>query len=487
MKKFVSLFSAAILGGLFSIFLFNKLFPQKEQIVVHEQGMPISTVDGGIAPELPYAPADFVAASSKSLDAVVHVKTIVEGNDQYTDSWMQFFFGYGNQQRPKRSQVGSGSGVLLSEDGYIVTNNHVIEGANSVEITLNNKKTFQANVVGRDPATDLAVLKIDGKNLPYLEFANSNAVQVGEWVLAVGNPFNLNSTVTAGIISAKARDINILRSDSRNGLPPIESFLQTDAAVNPGNSGGALVNTKGELVGINAAIKSNTGSYTGYSFAIPSNIAAKVVNDLKDFGTVQRAFIGVSIRDIDNELALSQGIDDLNGIYIQETTKGGAAENVGIKKGDIIRKVGEYEVSDVPSLQEKLSSYRPGDKVLIGIQRGEEEKEFLIELKNRFGEVALVDDASSKLKNELAASFEIVSKAELKALGLESGVRVKELGRGKLLESGVREGFVISKIDNNRIYSESDVYDLLEGRKGGVLVEGKYADGTEGYYGFGMP
>ncbi len=453
---------------------------------MHEQGMAISTVDGGI-PNLPsQVPTDFIGASSKSLDAVVHVKTVVEGQEQYMDPWMQFFFGQSGAQRPKRSQVGSGSGVLISEDGYIVTNNHVIEGANSVEITLNNKKTYQANVIGRDPATDLAVLKIEDHNLPFLEFANSDAVQVGEWVLAVGNPFNLNSTVTAGIISAKARDINILRSDAKNGLPPIESFLQTDAAVNPGNSGGALVNTKGELLGINAAIKSNTGSYTGYSFAIPSNIAAKVVRDLKDFGAVQRAFIGVSIRNIDNELATEEGIDDLNGIYILDASKGGAAESAGIKKGDIIRKVGDYKVSDVPSLQEKLSAYRPGDKVLIGVQRDGEEKEYLLELKNRFGEIAIVKDASSKLRAELGATFEAVSKSELQSLELTNGVRVKELNKGKLLKSGVREGFVISKIDNTKVYSESDVYEFLEGRKGGVLFEGKYPDGTEGYYGFGI-
>lgn len=485
MKKFISLVTAALFGGFFSVFLFNQFSPKTEQIVVREQGMPISTVDrDGIA--LPYAPTDFVEASSKSLDAVVHVTTIVEGEDTQMDPWMQFFFGYSYQQRPKRSQMGSGSGVLLSDDGYIVTNNHVIDGANSVEVTLNNKKTFQANVVGRDPATDLAVLKIEGNDLPYLNFGNSDEVKVGEWVLAVGNPFNLNSTVTAGIISAKARDINILRYDRKNGLPPIESFLQTDAAVNPGNSGGALVNTRGELVGINAAIKSNTGSYTGYSFAIPANIARKVVDDLMEFGTVQRAFIGVSIRDIDSELADELGIDDLNGIYVIETSEDGAAAAAGIKKGDVIRKVGGAKVSDVPSLQEKLSAYSPGDKVLIGVERDDAFREYLIQLKNRYGDVQLVKDESVRLRDDLGAVFEVVDKSDLKELGLQNGVRVKNLSDGVLFKSGIREGFIVTKIDNERVYSESDIIEMLEGRKGGILVEGKYPDGTDGYYGFGL-
>ncbi len=486
MKNTLKIIIAGFIGGLASLFIYRAATPTEYQTVVHDTLYQGTNRLVDLRAELPMGSLDFTSAAAKSLDAVVHVKTVVEGSDEgYVDPWMHFFFGSGPYQH-RQPQMGSGSGVILSDDGYIVTNNHVIEGADKVAITLNNKKTYKANVVGTDPTTDLALIKIDDTDLPYLDYGNSDHVRVGEWVLAVGNPFNLNSTVTAGIVSAKGRDINILRFDQKSGLPPIESFIQTDAAVNPGNSGGALVDTRGNLVGINAAIKSNTGSFTGYSFAIPVNIVKKVVGDLKEFGTVQRAFIGVTIQNIDEDLADREGIDDLNGVYVNGLVDEGAAKKAGIKKGDIITSIAGAQVTDVPELQEQISKYRPGDKVVVGLMRDGEFKEYPVELKNRFGEIAVVKSESLELKSVLGANFETAPKDLLKKLDLEYGVKVSDVQAGKLRKAGIRDGFIITRIDNVKIYSESDIYKVLEGKKGGVLVEGKYVDGTEGYYGFGL-
>jgi len=488
MKKFLSLIFAALLGSALSFYIVSETgILVKERVVsdrVNDSDVQFTNLRTAIAAP----PGDFTSAADKSLDAVVHVKTTIAGQtDQNIDPWMYFFFGPSYQNRPKAPQMGSGSGVIISDEGYIVTNNHVIDNADIIEVSLNDKKTYKAELVGKDPTSDLALLKIQSdKELPYLDFANSDQTMVGEWVLAVGNPFNLNSTVTAGIISAKGRDINILKFDPNSGLPPIESFIQTDAAVNPGNSGGALVNTSGELVGINTAIKSNTGSYAGYSFAIPANIVKKVVSDIKEFGAVQRGFIGVSIREIDEDLADQEGIEDLNGIYVSGLTDDGAAEEAGIKTGDIIVRVAERNVTDIPSLQEELSKYRPGDKVTVGVKRKGEEKDFIVELKNRFGEVKLVKAETRKVNQVLGADFGIPDKKKMKELGLNYGVEVQNLRAGKLSSAGVRDGFIITKIDSEPIYQAEDIYEILENKKGGVLVEGMYPNGTPGYFGFGM-
>jgi serine protease Do len=298
-KQFSSMLFVALLSGIFSVFIYQKLV-NPNTVTVVENKTPTSN---GVLTNLNIKDGsltNFEYAAEISTNAVVHIKT-ESVYQQQIDPLYEFFYGRSFKQQPQVVQ-GAGSGVILSDDGYIVTNNHVIDRTSTINVTLNNKKTYKAELIGTDPSTDLALLKIDAKNLPSVGFGNSNDLNVGQWVLAVGNPFNLTSTVTAGIISAKARNINILSGNNGNGLPPIESFIQTDAAVNPGNSGGALVNANGELIGINTAIQSNTGSYTGYSFAIPSNIVQKVVNDLKEYGTVQRAFIGVSIQNIDEQV-----------------------------------------------------------------------------------------------------------------------------------------------------------------------------------------
>ncbi|KAB2821325.1 MAG: trypsin-like serine protease, partial [Paludibacter sp.] len=304
---------------------------------------------------------DFTVAAELTVNAVVHVKVKSEvqvsqfgGRDQL----FEYFFGPQFRQQQPQIREGAGSGVIISEDGYIVTNNHVIDKSKEIEVVLNDKRTYSATVVGADPNTDIALLKIDEKNLPYIIFGNSDSLKVGEWVLAVGNPFNLTSTVTAGIVSAKARNINIL-----NSAMPIESFIQTDAAVNPGNSGGALVNQRGELVGINTAIASRTGSYAGYSFAVPTTIVRKVVDDLKEFGEVQRALLGVVITTVTADVAQDYNLGKIEGVYVDNVSDNGAAKEAGIRSGDVIIAVGNKKVNTNAELQEAVSQYRPGDDV----------------------------------------------------------------------------------------------------------------------------
>ena len=311
------------------------------------------------------APVDFTQAAERSVEAVVHVKTKYYRQQQYVDPFYQFFFGR-PQQSQQPSAMASGSGVILSNDGYIVTNNHVIEDANEIEVVLNDKRTFTAKLIGTDPNTDLALLKIEATALPTIEIGNSDDLRVGEWVLAVGNPFNLTSTVTAGIVSAKARSINILNSDMKIG-----SFIQTDAAVNPGNSGGALVNTRGELVGINTAIASQTGSYAGYAFAIPTAIMQKVVADLRQFGTVQRALLGIRMLDITQQVKDQLSLESMEGVYVGEVISGSAADKAGMKAGDVIVQVDGRPINASSQLQEQIGRKNPGDQITILVRRGQ--------------------------------------------------------------------------------------------------------------------
>lgn len=322
----------------------------------------MASYSGQAAPQ-GIAPVDFTQAAERSVEAVVHVKTKYY-RQQYVDPFYHFFFGR-PQQSQQPSAMASGSGVILSNDGYIVTNNHVIEDANEIEVVLNDKRTFAAQLIGTDPNTDLALLKIEATNLPTIEIGNSDDLRVGEWVLAVGNPFNLTSTVTAGIVSAKARSINILNSDMK-----IESFIQTDAAVNPGNSGGALVNTRGQLVGINTAIASQTGSYAGYAFAIPTAIMQKVVADLRQYGTVQRALLGIRMLDITQQVKDQLSLESMEGVYVGEVISGSAADKAGMKAGDVIVQVDGRPINASSQLQEQIGRKNPGDQITILVRRG---------------------------------------------------------------------------------------------------------------------
>lgn len=429
----------------------------------------------------PVTPTDFTSAAEATVPSVVHVTTKYTQQQGYNSQFFDpfnFFWGNPVPQQP-RQQQSTGSGVIISEDGYIVTNNHVIDNADEVSVTLDDKTSYTAKVIGTDPSTDLALLKVEAKGLPFSSYGNSDDVRVGEWVLAVGNPFNLTSTVTAGIVSAKARNIHILPDQKF----PIESFIQTDAAVNPGNSGGALVNTKGELIGINAAIASNTGSYSGYSFAIPVNIVKKVVDDLLEFGTVQRGFIGVSIRDLDAEFAKEKSIKTLSGVYVSGLTTDGAAETAGIKEGDIITSINGVAVKSSPELQEQVGRYRPGDKIAVTVVRDNEQKVIPVVLRNKEGNTKVIKNEAVNL---LGASLESASDSELSKLGIDSGVKVKELQTGKLKSAGLREGFIITSIDNRPVRSAGEVMQYLDNKKGGVLIEGVYPNGMRAYYGFGM-
>lgn len=482
-KQFSSMLFVALLSGIFSVFIYQKLV-NPNTVTVAENKTPINN---GILTNLNIKDGsltNFEYAAEISTNAVVHIKT-ESVYQQQIDPLYEFFYGRSFKQQPQVVQ-GAGSGVILSDDGYIVTNNHVIDRTSTINVTLNNKKTYKAELIGTDPSTDLALLKIDAKNLPSVGFGNSNDLNVGQWVLAVGNPFNLTSTVTAGIISAKARNINILSGNNSNGLPPIESFIQTDAAVNPGNSGGALVNANGELIGINTAIQSNTGSYTGYSFAIPSNIVQKVVNDLKEYGTVQRAFIGVSIKNIDEQVVEELNLNDLSGVYVNSVTKNGSASKAGIKSGDIIKKVGSKNVTDVPELQEQISQFRPGDKVNLTIYRANKELEIPIVLTNLNGEEDLISYEENKIHRLLGARLADLDSKEKKELNIENGIKVEEVFAGKMRSVGIREGFIITKINHTPIKSVKTFNDLLSTTKGGVLIEGFYENGKREFYGFGL-
>lgn len=481
MKKNWLFFASALLGGLVSLGIYTWKFDQP-QLVQLSNGFPVSTaayaglpIDGSI---------DFTVAAERTVNSVVHVKTQSKVQPVF-NPWADFF---GYQQQPQM-QMSSGSGVIISTDGYIITNNHVVEGADKLVVTMNNNKNYDATVVGRDPSTDIAVIKVDASNLPAISWGNSEDVRIGQWVLAVGNPFELTSTVTAGIVSAKARNINLLSENKSNEeIFPVESFIQTDAAVNPGNSGGALVNTRGELVGINTAIASRTGVYSGYSFAVPTTIAKKVSEDLIRFGNVQRAFIGVRIADVTEEQAKDKGLKDVAGIYVSALTEGGAAAESGMKEGDIIVKVGETIVNNVPQLQEQISKYRPGDKVNVTVWRDRKMQSITVTLRNRDGKAELEDfeAKAAATVSSLGAELSLPSDSELQALRITGGAKVSALGAGKLKAAGIQNGFIITKVDGTRVNSPEELHEILQSKSGGVLIEGVYPNGTKAYYGFGL-
>lgn len=427
--------------------------------------------------------SDFTMAAEKSVNAVVHINTVTQQvNNLAYDPFAELFFGPQKRQQIFE-QRGSGSGVIISDDGYIVTNNHVVNGAEKIEVVLNDKRTYVAELIGTDASTDVALLKIKEKNLPFLTYGNSDAVRVGEWALAIGNPFNLNSTVTAGIISAKGRN-NILNGNQR----PIESFIQTDAAVNPGNSGGALVNTTGELIGINTAIASNNGAFQGYSFAVPVNIVKKIVSDLVEFGTVQRAYIGVSIQDIDSKLAEAKGLKQLKGIYVNGISAGGSAQDAGIEEGDVITRIHDVGIGSVSELQEQVSRYRPGDKINVTILRNNKELNLPVTLKTFDNTTKLVkkNDLVKKSIQVLGADFINLDFNELSALHSENGVRIEKIGSGKLAQVGIQQGFVVTSIDRKKVSTVDDVQKLLGGKSGTVIIEGFYPNGMRASYSFGI-
>ena len=482
MKRALGYFGMALAGGLLALGIHDYISPSPLlQTASTTTSPPAKFVSmpgaGGNSAMVP----DFVDAAERSVNAVVHVT--VQGTVQQAPT-MDFFWGY--RQAPPQEVRGAGSGVIISDDGYIVTNNHVVENADKIQVHLNDKRQYDATVIGRDPSTDLALIKIDAKDLPILPFGNSDDVKVGQWVLAVGNPMNLTSTVTAGIVSAKARSINILQYDPSKDIFPIESFIQTDAAVNPGNSGGALVDATGELVGINSAIASTTGAYTGYSFAIPVNIVRKVTGDLMQFGNVRRAYLGVTISDVDQAMAKELDLPLIKGVYVKDVLDDGAARNAGLKSGDVIVKVGAMNVDNVPELQEQVGKFSPGDKVTVTLVRGGKEEVHDMVLKGREGADATASAKTDKALPALGAELASATADEMKALNIENGVKVLRINGGKLRSSGIREGFIITKIDQKPMKNPEDISKALDGKQGGVLIEGIYPNGMRAYYGLGV-
>lgn len=477
MKNIAKIILVSALGGALTLGAY-KVFFEKPEVHTYFETQPNTARHTGLSPD---AAEGFTAAAEKTVNSVVHVTTAVESR-QTARSPLELFFGNPQGAQP-RIQMGSGSGVIISSEGYIVTNNHVIENAKKIKVTLNSGLEYDAQVVGADPTTDIALIKLDAKDLPFLTFSNSDEVQLGEWVLAVGNPFNLTSTVTAGIVSAKSRSIGIL-----NDRAAIESFIQTDAAVNPGNSGGALVNTSGELIGINSAISTHTGSYEGYSFAVPSNIVKKVVEDLLEFGTVQRAFIGVNISDITPRMVEELEIEQLSGVYVGGVAEDGAAREAGIRTGDVITAVNGRRVTKSNELQELIGRKRPGDQVKVTVDREGNEKEFMVRLRNSEGNTDVIKPEDLSYVNKLGAKFEPLSNNQKARLGITNGLVVKDLKAGILKSQGVPEGFIITHINRTPISSTQDIEAAVKGlsHRDPVVLQGYTPDGRAKYVAFGF-
>ena len=424
---------------------------------------------------------DFTYAAESAVDAVVYVKvTSTQTMQQAPSSIFDYFFGFPQGGAPQqREKVGSGSGVIIREDGYIVTNNHVIDGATKIEVTLNNNQTYPATLVGTDPATDIALLKVDAKGLPVIPFGDSDKLRLGEWVIAIGSPYDLRSTITAGIVSAKGRSM-----PNYSGEFKIESFIQTDAAVNPGNSGGALVDKAGNLVGINTAIYSQTGSYAGYSFAVPVNIVKKIAYDLMDFGSVKRAVLGITMQQIDDKIADELKLSSRNGVYIVEVSKSSAADEAGIKAGDILLAIDSIKVNTSPAVQEAVSRYSPGDKAVITVLRDGKEKNVDVTFKGAAQENGTVADEGAVAF--YGSSIREADEKTLEKFSLKSGVEIVELGPGKLMEAGATEGFIILYVNDHPVKTPQDVIDIVKKSKRTVFIEGITPSGRTGYFGFGV-
>lgn len=465
----VVLVAAAIGGVLGSMVTIRYFNPNAAYTSIDErQQLLLANYNGDSSYNIPKG-LDFRTAANLVRTSVVHIRTSY-GSGDFSVNPLQFRF-----ETPARS---SGSGVIVSDDGYIVTNNHVIEDATNIEVVMSNNERYYAKVIGKDISTDLALIKIKAGNLPFVKYGDSDRISAGEWVLAIGNPFDLNSTVTAGIVSAKARNIGILRNQSGLG---VEAFIQTDAAVNPGNSGGALVNLRGELIGINTAIATSSGSYQGYSFAIPVSLVRKVMDDLLEFGIVQRGMLGIQIRDVNAQVAEELQLPTSQGVLVNRVNRGSAAEQSGILSGDVIIGIEGHQVNSVSELQEIVARHRPGKEIIVSYFRDGVKNETTTQLKNFEGTDVI---EKKEVRYEFSgATFEDVSYKELTKLELEGGVKITSIGEGKWKKSGLKEGFVIAYIDKIPVDDIEDLNRILDFKKGGILVEGFSSTGERGTYG----
>jgi serine protease Do len=508
MKKLLKMMVPSILGsGLtIAVFLLAGLNHNEPAVFNNKQEqLPVHHAMYTVKENGEYIPLDFTEVSKEVMNSVVHIRSIRkvqpaanpfyqnQGSpfgDLFGDDFFRFFWGEPGQQERSRGksepyvQMGTGSGVIVSSDGYIVTNNHVIDQADEIEVTLHNNDTYKAKIIGTDRSTDIALLQIRKDGLDALPFGNSDLVEVGEWVMAIGNPFNLNSTVTAGIISAKGRNINIIDDKSA-----IEAFIQTDAAINPGNSGGALVDLNGELIGINTAIASPTGAYAGYGFAIPASIVKKVVEDFMKYGMVQRAYLGIMIRDIDSKLIKDEKLKVSEGAFVDSITEKSAAGEAGILTGDVITRVSESPVLQSADLLEQIGRHRPGDEVEVTVDRRGKEMTFTVKLADQKGVRKLVSKDQQDILDILGASFENIDRTTAEKLGIEGGVKIKELKNGLLKnQAGISEGFIITGINHEKVATVDDIRKALKDHKGGVLIQGIYENYPgELYFAFGIP
>ena len=476
MKKGILIAAVAAVAGALSAWIVTKAAGSDQtaqQIMVATDGGQYRTVNLSLD-DYP----DFTYAAESAVDAVVYVKVVSREAVRNPQSIFDFFFGYGATPQ-ERERVGSGSGVIIREDGYIVTNNHVIEGATEIEVTLTNNKTFKAELIGADPATDVALIKVDAQGLPTIPFGDSDRLRLGEWVLAIGSPYNLRSTVTAGIVSAKGRSIP---DNSREFK--IESFIQTDAAVNPGNSGGALVDKAGNLVGINTAIVSQTGAYAGYSFAVPVNIVKKIVSDLIDFGSVRRAVLGVTMSPVTQEIADKMKLSSLNGVYIVEVSPGSAAEKAGVRKEDILIAIDSVKITNASSVQEMVNSFSPGDKAVLTVIRDGREKDLEVKFQGTAEENGTVTEDGSVAF--YGSRIDEVSRETKERLGIKSGVEIVSVGPGKIMDAGVTEGFVILYVNDEPVSKPQDVINIIKKSKRAVFIEGLTSYGKVSYFGFGI-
>lgn len=505
-KNYWKVALVAVLSSVATITVYKLVGFEGNAVVLNE------AADSGISKLVnfngaPDAPGNFTYAAEVSTPTVVHIKAKAVRNvrqrvpsifDDFFGGFDDDFFGVPRSQQ----QESSGSGVIISSDGFIATNNHVVEGADELEVITSDKKSYSAKIIGTDPSTDIAVIKIEKNGLNAIVFGNSDNARVGEWVLAVGNPFSLESTVTAGIISAIGRDISILKNKYQqemqqngrtSGDSPIESFIQTDAAVNPGNSGGALVNLRGELIGINTAIASPNGAYAGYAFAVPSSIVKKVTTDLIKFGNVQRGYLGIVPVELTNKNAKEIGIDATQGIYVEDAPKEGAAYEAGIRKGDVILQVDGVSTLSEPKFREMIGRKRPGEDVSILVERDGKKKEFSVTLKNRDGGNSLVkkEAATTSAFNKLGIDLEDLSAKEKERIGLRNGVRVKKLYQDGDISryTDIRDGFIITRVGNTRVDTVADfkkaIADAKENGEDGILICGIY-EGYSRNYCFGV-
>lgn len=480
LKTFALPLAFALVGGIAALAGAQALGLTGKTVVIEKQANAQAMQTANTMPAGGAAiPTDFVEAAERTVEAVVHVKTTAERVQNVYNPFNDLFFG--RPSTPQRYEVqGSGSGVILSEDGYIVTNNHVIKDAKEITVTTANNDEYSATLVGTDPTTDIALLKIDASGLKKVTVANSDQVRLGQWVLAVGNPFNLTSTVTAGIISAKGRDINIIDEQSA-----IESFLQTDAAVNPGNSGGALVNTSGALVGINTAISSRSGSFEGYSFAVPVNLVLKVVGDLKEFGQVQRAFMGINYNEVTPALAAELDLEVNSGVYVANVIEQGAADEAGIEKGDVVINISGKAVNTGADLTEVIGQHRPGERLNVVVNRDGTNKQFELLLKNKLGTTEMLT-REEEIKRSFGAELSDLSTLDKRRMGLRYGVRVENILGGRFQKAGIPKDFIIVKLNNVYIENVEKFEGLIRqfNPGDGVLIQGFNPDGEADYFAF---